>query len=472
MINNLLNKTVAILGLGKTGMAVARELKCRGVHVIGWDEKEELRAEAQKLQVVVQDLRFVDFSKVELLIISPGIPHTYPAPHPVAQLAKDNGVPIISDIELFISTYKDAKYIGITGTNGKSTTTALIYHILKENGVPCAIGGNFGIPVFDLPILGSDGYYVLEMSSYQIDITPSLDFDIAALLNITPDHLSRHNGMDGYVAVKKRIFTRKTKKDVVNVVAVDDNYTKKIFKEICEEQPKSKNIPVSFSKKLDGGYYVNSKGVLIDNTKNEKKEILDLSELQNLRGKHNWQNIAVAFAVTKKTGLSTAKIIDAIKNFATLEHRIENVGTFAGIQFIDDSKATNAESVKYAIDSMKDIYWIIGGRQKEGGISILEPQLGDGNIKRVFTIGECEKDFYNTTKKVLPSYKCHKLEKAVFKAFKLAIKDLKKGKVEKPVILLSPATASFDQYKSFEARGDHFKQLYKDIVVKYQKKFG
>ena len=472
MINKLLNKTVAILGLGKTGMAVARELKVRGVHVIGWDDKEELRKKAAELNVLIQDLKTVDFSKIELLIISPGIPHTYPTPHPVAKLAKEHNVKIISDIELFVSSYKDAKYIGITGTNGKSTTTALIYHVLKENNIPCAIGGNFGIPVFDLPILKNDGYYVFEMSSYQIELSPSIDFDISILLNITPDHLSRHNGMNGYIAVKKQIFNRASKKSGVNVVAIDDNHTKKIFSELCKEQPKSKNIPVSCGKKVEDGYYVSPNGILIDNSKGEKKEIFDLKTLTNLRGKHNWQNIVAVFAALKKTGLSTTKIIDSIKSFKTLEHRIEDVGTFAGIQFIDDSKATNAESVKYAIDSMDDIYWIIGGRQKEGGIDLLKPQLGNGNIKRVFVIGECEKKFYSDTKPVLPSYKCHKLQKAVYKAFKLALKDLKKGKVKKPVILLSPATASFDQYKSFEERGDHFKSLFKEIKEKYAKKLG
>lgn len=472
MINNLLNKTVAILGLGKTGMAVARELKLRGVHVIAWDDKEALRKEALNLQVSIQDLRLVDFSKVELLVISPGIAHTYPAPHPVAQLAKDNGVRIVSDIELFVSTYNNAKYIGITGTNGKSTTTALTYHILKENNIPCAIGGNFGIPVFDLPILDENGYYIFEMSSYQIELSPSIDFDIAVLLNITPDHLSRHNGMDGYVNVKKQIFNRYSKKNCVNVVAVDDAYTKKIFKELLIEQPKAKNIPVSYQRKIENGYYVSSAGVLIDNTKGEKKEIFDLTSLANLRGKHNWQNIATVFAVAKKVGLSNSQIINSIKSFKTLEHRIEEVGVFAGVQFIDDSKATNAESVKYAIDSMNDIYWILGGRKKEGGISLLEPQLGDGKIKRAFVIGECEKEFYNITKKSVKSYRCHKLDKAVIKAFKLAIKDLKKGKVEKPVILLSPATASFDQYKSFEDRGNHFKQLFMEIKNKYGKKLG
>ncbi len=473
MINNLLNKTVAILGLGKTGMAVARELKQRGIHVIGWDDKESLRKEAESLQVTIQDLKLVDFSKVDILLISPGIPHTYPAPHPVAQLAKDNGIKIISDIELFVSTYTEAKYIGITGTNGKSTTTALIYHILKDNNIPCAIGGNFGIPVFDLPILDKNGYYIFEMSSYQIELSPSIDFDIAVLLNITPDHLSRHNGMNGYVNVKKQIFNRYSKKKCINVVAVDDNYTKKIFKELLNKQPNAKNTPVSYQRKIDNGYYVSENGVLIDNTKGEDKNIFDLSSLTNLRGKHNWQNIAVAFEVAKQVGLSNSQIIKSIKSFKTLEHRIEEVGVFAGVHFIDDSKATNAESVKYAIDSMKDIYWILGGRQKEGGISLLEPQLGDGRIKAAFSIGECEKEFYNSTKKSIPlSYRCHKLDKAVFKAFKLAIKDLKKGNVEKPIILLSPAAASFDQYKSFEERGNHFKQLFDKIKNKYGKKLG
>lgn len=472
MINNLMNKTVAVLGLGKSGMAVVRELKKRCVHVIAWDNKEELRKEASNFGAKIQDLMSVDFSSVELLVISPGIPHTYPVPHPVALKAKEAGVKIIDDVELFVSTYKKANYIGVTGTNGKSTTTALIYHILKENGVPTAIGGNFGIPVFDLPELDENGWYVFEMSSYQIELSPSIDFDISALLNITPDHLSRHNGMEGYVNVKKQIFHRASKKNVSNVIAIDDEYTKKIFNELLKESASSvHNIPVSFEKKTDG-YFVNAKGILFDNTKGDKKEILDLSTLDNLKGKHNWQNIVVSFAVCKRAGLSTSKIVNAIKTFKALEHRVEKVSNFAGIEFINDSKATNAEATQYAIQSLNDVYWIIGGRKKEGGIDILMPQLEKGNIKRIFTIGECEKEFYNQTKKILPSYKCHKLEKAVIKAFKLALKDLKKGKVKNPVVILSPACASFDQYKSFEARGDHFKKIVGDIILKYKNKLG
>ena len=208
MINHLLNKTVAILGLGKSGMSVARELKKRGVYVIAWDDNKILQEKAIEQQIYVKDLRTINFTDVEFLIISPGIPHTYPKPHEIVGMTKEKNVKIISDIELFINTYTKANYIGITGTNGKSTTTALIYHILKENNIPCEIGGNFGIPVFDLKELDNNGYYVFEMSSYQLEITPSLNFDISILLNITPDHLSRHNGMDGYINAKKRIFNR------------------------------------------------------------------------------------------------------------------------------------------------------------------------------------------------------------------------------------------------------------------------
>ena len=472
MINHLLNKTVVILGLGKSGLSTARELKKRGVHVIAWDDNIDAQNKAKELQIKIQNLNSIDFSVVEFLVISPGIPHTYPQPHPMVKLAKQNNVKIISDIELFINTYNKAHYIGITGTNGKSTTTALIYHILKENNIPCAIGGNFGIPIFDLPELNEKGYYVLEMSSYQLEITPSINFDISVLLNITPDHLSRHNGLEGYINAKKLIFNHISKNKFTNIIAIDDLHTKKIFTELSKINHNTKttvNIPISISKKING-YYTSSKGQLIDNLTNQQMEILNLNTLNNLNGKHNWQNILAAFATTKSINLTTTSIINAIKSFKGLEHRIEKIGVLNGIEFINDSKATNAESAKYAIDSINDIYWIIGGRSKEGGISILLPNLKKGNIKKIFTIGECEKDFYNITKNIIPSYKCHRLENAVLKAFKLALKDIKKGEVKNPTILLSPATASFDQYKSFEERGNHFKQIYKELYSKYYNK--
>ena len=471
MINSLLNKTVAILGLARSGMAAARELKQRGVHVIAWDEKDDLRRQAAELGALVQNLAETDFSDVEFLILSPGIPHTHPAPHPAADKAKKAGVKIISDIELFMSTYRDAKYIGITGTNGKSTTSALIHHILKENGVPTEIGGNFGIPVFDLPILGAGGYYVFEISSYQIETTPSLDLDTAILLNITPDHLERHGGIEGYVAAKKAIFRRARKKNYANIIAIDDEYTKKIFRELGKEAlPPAKNIPISFNRKIEGGYWMGPKNILVDNTNAAPKEAMDLKELENLKGRHNWQNVAAAFAAARQAGIASTKIVAAIKSFKTLEHRVETVGIFAGVEFVNDSKATNAESVKFTLQAMDEVYWIAGGQAKEGGIDILKPDFKRGNVKRAFLTGECEKQFYADMKNDIKTYKCRRLEKAVIRAFKYAVKDLKKGKVKKPVILLSPAAASFDHYKSYEERGEHFKKIFADITLKYKKK--
>ncbi len=467
-INDLKGKVVAILGLGKSGMSAAKALKKNNISVIAFDSKIELQEQAKNLGVKIQDLETVDFSTIDILVISPSIPHTFPKPHPVVKLAKKHNVPVISDIELFINTYKDANYIGITGTNGKSTTTALIYHILKENNIPCEIGGNFGIPVFDLSALDNDGYYVLEMSSYQLEITPSLDFDFSILLNITPDHLDHHGGMDGYIAAKKLIFNHKTKNNFTNIIAVDDKYTQKIFDEL-KKQNDSNNISVSFSNNPDADYYI-SNGNLIDNTDNKNEIFMNLSNLDNLKGIHNWQNILCSIACVKKIIPDTNKIIAAIKTYKPLEHRIETVGKINGITFINDSKATNAESVIHAISSLKDIYFIIGGRKKEGGISILLPEISKGNIKKIFTIGESEDEFYNDTKDLVDTYKCHNLEIATTKAFELAIEDLKNNSDLKPIILLSPATASFDQYSSFEERGKHFKQIFKNLQEKYNKK--
>ncbi len=466
-LNNLLGKNIAILGLGKSGMSAAKELKKHNINVIAWDAKTGLQEEAKKFDVKIQDLEAVDFNTIDILITSPSIPQVFPKPHPVIKLAKEHNVPVISDIELFINTYNRANYIGITGTNGKSTTTALIYHILKENNIPCAIGGNFGIPVFDLPVLGKDGYYVLEISSYQLELTPSLDLDFSILLNITPDHLNHHGGMNGYIDAKKLIFNHKDKKDFTNIVAVDDEHTKTIFDNLKKQNDKN-NISVSFTNNPNANYYVLD-GKLIDNTNGKNEIVMDLTTLDNLKGKHNFQNILCAFACVKKIIADNEKIIDAIKTYIPLEHRIETIGKINGITFINDSKATNAESVIHAISSIKDIYWIIGGRKKEGGISILLPELSKGNVKKVFTIGECEDEFYNDTKNLVDSYKCHNLETATMKAFELATQDLKNKPDLKPIILLSPATASWDQYSSFEERGKHFKKIFTSLKEKYTK---
>jgi len=453
MLDKLLGKNVFVLGLGKSGMGAVRELKKHGVHVIAWDEKEELRAGATRMGAQIISPGEFDFRSAALLVLSPSIHHK----HPAFVAAGKAGIPVVSDIELFVTSRTENRFIGITGTNGKSTTTALAHHILSENKIPSAIGGNFGIAVFDMPKLPRGGWYVLELSSYQLELTPGLDLDIAALLNITADHIDHHGSMQAYMDAKMNIFHRARKKRYTNVVAVDDEYTKAAFKELAKDTG-ANNIPVSFERKTPG-LWVNIKGVLMDGA----RELLDTTKLPELRGKHNRQNIAVAFAIARAAGVPDKGIISAISTFKTLDHRMQKVGELDGVEFVNDSKATNADSAYWALTSFDDIYWIIGGRAKEGGISSLAPLFKEGRIKRAFTIGECGKDFYNATKRDIDTYRCGKLSKAVAKAFKLAVRDLKKGRVTKPVILLSPATASFDQYKCFEERGEHFKRLFEEM---------
>ena len=453
MLDKLLGKNVFVLGLGRSGMSALRELKKHGVHVVAWDELQELRGKAVGLGAQIMTPEEFDFRAAAFLLISPSISHK----HNAYALAFKAGVPVISDIELFVESHREGRYIGITGTNGKSTTTALVHHILLENNVPTAIGGNFGVAVFDMPPLPKGGWYVLELSSYQLELVPSLDLDIAAFLNITSDHMEHHGSMQAYVDAKLNIFRRARKKRYTNVIAVDDDYTKKIYKELCKDSA-AKNIPVSFDHKTSG-LWVNAKGVLMD----DGRELLDTTKLENLRGKHNRQNIVVAFATARAAGISDKGIINAISTFKTLDHRMQKVGELDGVTFINDSKATNADSAYWALTSFDEIYWIIGGRAKEGGITSLAPLFKEGRIKKAFVIGECSRDFYKTTRRDIDTYRCGKLDKAVAKAFKLAVKDIKKGRAVKPVILLSPATASFDQYKCFEERGEHFKRLFAEL---------
>ena len=458
MLDKLLGKNVFVLGLGKSGMSSLIELKKRGVHVIAWDDNKDLRMKAGNFGAQLTPPEEFDFTTAALLLLSPAISRK----HYAYQAATAAGIPIITDVELFVSSHKGEKFIGITGTNGKSTTTALVYHILKENNVPAVIGGNFGIAVFDMPKLPKGGWYVLELSSYQLELVPSLDLDIAAWLNLTTDHIDRHGSMEAYFDAKFNIMKRAHKKKYTNVIALDDEYTRRVFK-MVEKDPHATNIPVSFDRKVPGPW-VNVRGVLMD----DGKELLDTTRLENLKGKHNRQNIAVAFAIARAAGIPDAGIAKAITSFKNLSHRMENIGEVAGIRFINDSKATNAESTRWALGSYDEIYWILGGKPKDDGIEPLTEIFTDERIKRAFTIGAAGKDFHKVIKRDIDSYRCGKLDKAVAKAFKLALKDLKKGRVVNPVILLSPSAASFDQYESFEARGEHFRRLFEELKAKHE----
>ena len=471
-VNKLLGKTIAIYGLSKTGISAAKALGQRGIHIILWDENKDKIENAASLGFVVKNLHEADFSKIDYLIWSPGIPHTLPTPNPIALKAKEHNVPIVCDIEFFTSIFTNGKYIGITGTNGKSTTTGLIHHIFKTAGKETAIGGNYGIPVFDLPELSNKGFYILELSSYQIELSPSLNMDCAILTNISEDHIDRHKDMNGYISVKKRIFNRVDDKAHFNIITVDDKYSQKVFEEISDIKLKDTTVPVSSSKRIKG-VYVDSDGVLKDNFWEKDKKIFDLSKLENLQGKHNWQNIAISYAVSKCYDIDTEQFKTALQTFTNLPHRMEKIpteGMFENIQIINDSKGTNADATQYPLQAYSEIYWIAGGRPKSDGIDPLIKFIKPSKIFRAYMIGEATRPFHKIVKERTKSYRCWTLKKAVKKAFKHMLKDMKKGYAKNPTLLLSPSATSWDQFKSFEDRGDQFKQIVKEVMNKYDKK--
>ncbi len=443
--------TVAVLGLGKSGLSAARALVAGGAEVWAWDDNEASRTRAAAEGLTLVDLHDCDWSQPVSLVLSPGIPHSFPAPHPVTDLARHSGCEIISDIELLARAQRGVRYIGITGTNGKSTTTTLIGHILKQTGRPVAVGGNLGVPALELEALTQDGVYLLEMSSYQLEITSSITFDIAVLMNISPDHLDRHGGFDGYVAAKKLIFHRQSKACTA-VIGTDDDTSRGICEDLVSAD-EQKVIPISGSHVLDRGVYV-ADGVLIDATGGNAEKILDLSRLSNLPGTHNAQNAAAAYAVAKSLGVSREEIVAGLQSFGGLEHRQELVDDIDGVRYVNDSKATNADAAARALACYDPIYWIAGGRAKEGGLDGLEGFYP--RIAEVFLIGEAEAAFASVLEGRFPVKRCGTLAKAVSAAAQAA-NDARKNKGVAPVVLLSPACASFDQFPSFEARGAAFK---------------
>ncbi len=446
------NKKVGVFGLGKAGEAAVAALVAGGAEVFSWDDNQD-SGFGLRDSGIRKDYKNWDWAQLKALVLSPGVPLTHPKPHAVVELAHRYNVPIIGEVELLFRTCPEATYIGITGTNGKSTTTTLIGHILKESGVRCEVGGNLGTPALALEPLGSDGVYVIEMSSYQLDLLKTVRFNVAVLLNITPDHLDRHGDMAGYVAAKKHIFDRQTAGDV----AVVESEVRGQWSEVSE----AKLVNISADKELVDGVFVKD-GILHDGDAQ-----FDISAIPSLIGKHNWQNAAAAYAACRAVGVHPEKIYAAMQNFAGLRHRLQLVATINGVRFINDSKATNADATQNALAPYKNIYWIAGGKPKAGGIASLEPYFS--HIAHAFLIGEAEADFAKTLEGKVAYTRCGTLDVAVTKAAEMALcphpNPLPKGEgVDGGVVLLSPACASFDQFKSFEHRGDVFCELVEKIV--------
>ena len=446
---------VAVLGLARTGLAAAAALKAGGARVHAWDDAAPRRDAAAAEGVSIEDPAGIDWPRMAALVMSPGIPHTHPKPHPAAAAAREAKVPLVGDIELLVRSAPAARYVAVTGTNGKSTTTALIGHILKESGREVAVGGNLGTPVLSFAPLGKDGIYVLEMSSYQLELTQSLACDVAVLLNITPDHLNRHGGMAGYVAAKERIFANQ-KPSQAAVVGMDDEICRGIAKRLRGE-PRQAVVPISAERAVEGGVFVVD-GVMTDTTGDRAKPVMEMRRAARLPGQHNWQNAAAAFAAARRVGVSADAAVAGIESFPGLAHRQELIATIDGIAYVNDSKATNADAAARALVCYDAIYWIAGGLPKEGGIEPLRPLFP--RIRRAFLIGEAAEAFARTLGDAVPCTRSGDLATAVADARAAARVDHVKG----AVVLLSPACASFDQFANFEARGDAFRALVADIA--------
>jgi len=447
-------RDVAVFGLARTGLAAARALAAGGARVHAWDDNELSRAKAEAAGVPASDINSRDWRSFAALILSPGVPLTFPEPHRVVTLAEAVGVPVMGDIELFaravnaLPAAQRPKLIGVTGTNGKSTTSALIAHILREAGKDARLGGNIGEAVLDLPPLHAGAYYVIELSSYQLDLTESLRLDAAVWLNTTPDHLDRHGDMAAYIAAKKRIFRNQGAADWA-IIGVDDAYCAAICTELTRAAIQHV-APVSSGQALGRGVSA-IQGRIVDALSARAETVADLSDAPALAGKHNAQNAAAAYAVTHALGVDPRIIAAAFNSFPGLPHRLERAGTIGGVRFINDSKATNANAAAQALAVYPRVYWIAGGVAKEGGIGELEPFFP--RIAKAYLIGQSAGEFADALRGKVAVTMAGNLEAAV----KLAFADARASGEPHPVVLLSPACASFDQFSSYEERGDKFK---------------
>ncbi len=454
-------KRVAIFGLGRSGLSAARALKAGGADPVLWDDKPASMLAATREGFTIENLKNTDWSEIDALMLSPGVPLTHPEPHWTVKLAQAAGVPVLGDIELFARTlatlpaHKQPKTVAITGTNGKSTTTALIGHILKAAGKDVHVGGNIGIGILDLPEMHAGSIYVIETSSYQLDLTLTFKPDVAVLMNLSPDHLDRHGGMDGYIAAKKRIFMNQTEAQTA-VIGADDEYTAAVITEM-RANSKVKLIPISSRRSLSVGVYALG-GILYDATEGRAREMVDLKTIRTLTGRHNWQNAAAAYSACRALGLDSDIILAGMATFPGLAHRMQEIGQIGKVRFINDSKATNADAARQAMSSFERFFWIAGGKAKAGGIESLSDLFP--RIKHAFLIGEAAEDFEKTIGTEAPCTQSRLLFTAVAQSYAEAEKS-----GEEEIVLFSPACASFDQFTDFEARGDAFKAAVDEIAT-------
>jgi UDP-N-acetylmuramoylalanine--D-glutamate ligase len=448
-------RSVAVFGLGSSGIATCEALKAGGAKVIAFDDQAAGIEAAKTKGFEVGNLREIDWKNLAALILAPGVSLTHPKPHWTVELARKAFVEVIGDIELFCrerrTNVKGSPFAAITGTNGKSTTTALLAHVMKSADFDTQVGGNLGTPILALDPPRSGRVHVIECSSYQIDLAPTLDPTVGILLNLTPDHLDRHGTIENYAAVKERLVA----KSETAVIGVDDDYCRAIADRL--ERAGKRIVRISVERTLaDGIYLKGDKLVLAEHGK--EKTVTSLAGVGSLRGAHNAQNAASVFAAATALGVSPKKIAAGFKSFPGLAHRMEEIGHKGKVLFVNDSKATNADSTEKALSSFTSgVFWILGGKAKEGGIVPLKSFFP--RIAHAYLIGESTDLFALTLDGQVAYTRCGTLDLAVTKAAEEAFK----SKVPQPVVLLSPACASFDQFRNFEIRGERFRELVQAI---------
>jgi UDP-N-acetylmuramoylalanine--D-glutamate ligase len=447
-VTHLAGKRIAVFGLGLSGIATAKALRAGRAEPVVWDEGEKGRAAAIEAAFEPVDLGEADWREFAALVLAPGVPLTHPRPHWTTQRARQAGIEVIGDTELFCRERRAlgsaSKVVAITGTNGKSTTTALTAHLIASARRRVAMGGNIGTAVLALEPFADDLTYVIEYSSYQIDLTPTLDATAACLLNVTPDHLDRHGSLEHYAEVKSRIFARLGPGDTA-VIGVDDAMSAAIAGGLRGDVKR-----ISVLGQVAGGVYAQD-GALIEVERGEALPPVSLAGIGSLRGAHNAQNAAAAFALCRAVGLSREEIAAGLATFPGLAHRMEEIGRLGRVLFINDSKATNADAAAKALASFTSIYWIAGGLAKAGGLAGLERYFP--KIRKAYFIGDAASEFSRATQGALPNRISGTLAAAVADAARDA---LGSGDAE-PVVLLSPACASFDQFPNFEVRGEAFR---------------
>jgi UDP-N-acetylmuramoylalanine--D-glutamate ligase len=452
-VTTFAGRKVAVFGLGGSGLASASALLAGGADVVAFDDSATSVTKANAAGIPTADLHDVDWSRIAALLLAPGVPLTHPAPHWTVQLARNAGAEVIGDIELFCRERArhapDAPFVAITGTNGKSTTTALIAHLAASAGMDAQLGGNIGTAILSLLPPAAGRVHVIECSSYQIDLAPSLDPSVGILINLSEDHLDRHGTMEHYAAVKERLVAGVPKQGAA-IVGVDDDWCQKIAVRLA--QSGKRVVRISVRRQLTNGVYV-ADGRIMRTTGAGVVPVAELGGIGSLRGLHNAQNAACAAAAALALGLDPAAIQAGLRSFPGLAHRMEEVGRRGAVLFVNDSKATNADSSAQALACFGDIFWIAGGKPKTGGIESLRGFFP--RIRKAYLIGEAAAEFAATLGSAAP----HEIAGALDKALAAASRDAEAAAAPEPVVLLSPACASFDQFRNFEVRGDAFREL-------------